>query len=205
MKKNSLLSAVLVISALVCVPAQAQDSEEAMRHEISVSYGVVPNSVWIDIFTDIVPGMFGETHEKERYIGPIGLEYYYHTSPLVGVGAIAVLATNNQDARLKEVLNNHQIKSYYTLMPAVKFNWLRKANWGMYSKAAIGATLATHSKQDYNESGKLTGKKETTNDVYFNFQASLLGVEVGNHQVRGFAELGIGEQGIFLSGVRCRF
>ena len=52
---------------------------------------------------------------------------------------------------------------------------------------------------------KLTGEKNITNDVFFNFQASLIGVEVGNQQVRGFAEVGVGEQGIFLGGVRYKF
>lgn len=204
MKRISLLSAVLAICATFCIPAQAQDEMEP-RHEISISYGTVPNSIWIDIFSDVFPAIFGEKHEKEHYVGPIGLEYYYHTSPLIGVGAVAVFATNNQDARVKEELRSHQIRSYYTLMPAVKFNWLRKANWGMYSKVAIGASLDNSSKEDYNENGKLTGNKETHNDVFFNFQASLLGVEVGNQHVRGFAELGIGEQGIFLGGVRYKF
>lgn len=198
------LLAVLAISSLFCVQAQAQEEVEP-RHEISISYGAVPNSIWIDIFSDVFPAIFGEKHEKEHYVGPIGLEYYYHTSPLIGVGAVAVFATNNQDARVKEELRSHQIKSYYTLMPAVKFNWLRKTNWGMYSKVAIGASLANSSKEDYNESGKLTGNKETSNDVFFNFHASLLGVEAGNQHVRGFAELGIGEQGIILGGVRYRF
>ena len=190
---------------MMCFPVQAQESEEEMRHEISISYGAVPNSIWIDVLCDAIPAIFGEKHEKERYVGPIGLEYYYHTSPLVGVGAVAVFATNNQDARVQDVLKSHQIRSYYTLMPAVKFNWLRKAKWGMYSKVAIGASLANSSKEDYNENGKLTGKKETTNDVFFNFHASLLGVEAGGQQVRGFAELGIGEQGIILGGVRYKF
>ena len=90
-------------------------------------------------------------------------------------------------------------------MPSVKFNWLRKDKWGMYSKVALGATLTSFSTQDYNESGKLTGEKETSNDVFFNFQASLLGVEVGGAQVRGFFELGLGEQGIALAGVRYKF
>ena len=202
--KIRLVLVILAFTASLYVPAQAQEIEET-RHEISVSYGTVPNSTWIDVLTDVIPAIFGETHEKERYVGPIGLEYYYHTSPLVGVGAVAVFATNNEDAYSKEVLKSHQAKSYYTLMPAVKFNWLRKAKWGMYSKVAIGASLASFSKQDYNESGKLTGKKETSNDVFFNFHASLLGVEAGGQNVRGFAELGLGEQGIILGGVRYRF
>ena len=202
--KIKYLLIVMAISAVWCVPAQAQDELET-RHEIGISYGAVPNSVWIDIFTEVFPAIFGETHDNNHYVGPIGLEYYYHTSPLIGIGAVGVFATNNEDAFRKEVMTGHINKSYTTLMPSVKFNWLRKEKWGMYSKIAAGATLAHSSHQDYNESGKLTGEKETSNDVFFNFQASLLGVEVGSAQVRGFFELGLGEQGIALAGVRYKF
>jgi hypothetical protein len=193
----------MAIAALF-IPVQAQDELET-RHEIGISYGAVPNSVWLDILTDIVPAIFGESHENNHYIGPIGLEYYYHTSPLIGIGAVGVFATNNEDAFRNEKMTSHINKSYITLMPSVKFNWLRKEKWGMYSKIALGATLANSGHQEYNESGKLTGDKETNNDVFFNFQASLLGVEVGNAQVRGFFELGVGEQGLALAGVRYKF
>lgn len=202
--KIRVLLAALAISAFMCVPAQAQDELET-RHEIAVSYGAVPNSVWIDIFSDVVPAIFGEAHENTHYIGPIGLEYYYHTSPLIGVGVVGVFATNNEDAFRDKKMTAHINKSYTTLMPSVKFNWLRKTSWGMYSKLAAGATLAHSSHQEYNENGKLAGEKENNNDVFFNFQASLIGVEAGSQHVRGFAELGIGEQGIALAGVRFKF
>ena len=38
-----------------------------------------------------------------------------------------------------------------------------------------------------------------------NFQASLLGIEAGSEKIRGFAELGAGEQGIILAGLRYKF
>lgn len=203
MKFKSLLAA-LVLSVMFCVPAQAQDEMET-RHEIGISYGTVPNSVWIDAFTDVVTSMFGEKQDNQHYVGPIGLEYYYHTSKLVGVGAVAVFASHNEDTYLTEKLDGHRTHTYYTLMPSVKFNWLRKAKWGMYSKLALGATMAHACDQDLDANGHKTGEKITTNDVLFNFQASLLGVEVGNQQVRGFLELGVGEQGIALAGVRYKF
>ena len=190
----------LAISALMSVPAQAQDELET-RHEIGISYGMVPNSTWIDILTEVIPSVFGETYNNHKYVGPIGLEYYYHTSPLIGVGAVAVYATNNEDGFQKEVKTSHFTKSYLTIMPSVKFNWLRKTNWGMYSKVAIGATYAHLTNEVYNDA-----KKETiVNDLVFNFQASLLGIEAGNQHVRGFVELGMGEQGIALGGVRFKF
>jgi hypothetical protein len=198
------LLAILAINSVLCAPIQAQDEMET-RHEIAVSYGAVPNSIWIDVLSDVVPAVFGQKYDNNKYVGPIGLEYYYHTSPLLGVGAVAVFTTNNEDVFVKETLDSYRSRSYFTFMPSVKFNWLRKHNWGMYSKVAVGATFARFADQDYNENGKKVGEKDVTNDVLFNFQASLIGVEVGNDHVRGFAELGVGEQGIALAGVRFKF
>ena len=205
MKKTFCLLAALAVSAFIGMPAQAQEEVKEPRHEIAVSYGVMPNSIWIDVFSKIGAGIFGESSKNDHYVGPLSLEYYYHTSPLVGVGAVAVFANNNEDAFRNEQIKNHRLRSYYTLMPSVKFNWLRKDIWGLYSKVAAGVSIARFSDQAYNENGKLTGEKNITNDVFFNFQASLIGAEVGNQQVRGFAELGIGEQGIALAGVRFKF
>ena len=207
-KKISLLMAVLAISAIVCGPAKAQNTtsnDEMLRHEIGISYGTVPNSAWIDLLTDIIPAMFGETHKNKHYVGPIGLEYYYHFTPLIGVGGTVVFATNNNDGFYKEDLISHYNKSYFTVMPSAKFNWLRKEKWGLYSKVAIGGTLATISFQDYDIDDQKSDEKATTKDLVFNFQASLLGVEAGGRNVRGFAEFGIGEQGIILGGVRYKF
>lgn len=204
--KIKYLFALLAVSAFVCMPAQAQEEQvEEPRHEIAISYGAIPNSIWIDFFSKIGAALFGESGKNDHYVGPLGLEYYYHTSPLVGVGAVATFASNNEDAFRKEQLKSHKLSSYFTIMPSVKFNWLRKHSWGMYSKVAVGASIAHFSDQAYNENGKLTGEKNITNDVFFNFQASLVGIEAGNQQVRGFAELGIGEQGIALAGVRFKF
>ena len=202
MRNKYLLTAATI--AMLFIPVQAQEEQE-IRHELSISYGAVPNSIWIDVLTDIIPAVFGETYENGNYVGPIGLEYYYHTSPLIGVGAIGVFATHNEDGYYKEKLTKHRDKSYITLMPSVKFNWLRKEMWGMYSKIGVGGTYINYCNRNYDENGRQTGEKETTKDFVFNFQASLVGVEVGNDHVRGFAELGIGEQGIALGGVRFRF
>ena len=41
--------------------------------------------------------------------------------------------------------------------------------------------------------------------VHFNWHVSLIGIEAGSLAIRGFAELGIGEQGILQAGVRYKF
>ena len=87
-------------------------------------------------------------------------------------------------------------------MPAVKFNFVRKTHFGLYSKAALGVTLRTESVEynldygDYNDS---------ENSFQFNWQLSFIGVEVGGPYLRGFTELGFGEQGIISAGIRYKF
>ena len=63
--KIKFLLAALAVSAFVSFPAQAQDEMET-RHEVGIAYGTVPNSIWIDIYTDIIADMFGETHDNYK-------------------------------------------------------------------------------------------------------------------------------------------
>ena len=198
------LIAVLVCISFIFVPAQAQAEELETRHEVSISYGTVPNSIWIDIFTDVIKAMFGEKQDSYKYFGPISMEYYYHTSPLIGVGGVAIFASNNENGFISGEQSTHTFRSYFSVLPSVKFNWLRKNHWGLYSKLAAGVTYA-HFKQDDYEDGRATGLNTIASDLLFNFQASLLGVEAGNKHVRGFLELGMGEQGVALAGLRYKF
>ena len=203
MKIKCLLMAAVIAMLFMPVQVQAQEELET-RHEIGISYGSIPNSVWFNFLSDIIPAMFWEKFDNHKYVGPIGLEYYYHTSPLIGVGAVAVFSNNTKDGFYKEIQTSHMTQSYFTFMPSMKLDWLRKHNWGMYTKLAAGVTYAHVTDQDY-ENGKKTDEKITSKDLLFNFQASLVGIEAGNNHVRGFAELGIGEQGVVLGGVRFKF
>ena len=196
--KIKILLATLAISALLCVPAQAQDEP---RHEFSVSYGVVPNSIWLDITSDVIGSLFGATYDHSGLTGPIGLEYYYRTSSLIAVGAVATFTQHTEEEKLKSEITRTSKNSYFTLMPSLKFNWLRRSKWGMYSKLAAGASLR-HASLDVQNA---TEKAKSENDVFFNFHVSLLGVEVGSEQVLGFVEAGLGEQGILLAGMRYKF
>ena len=91
--------------------------------------------------------------------------------------------------------------NYFTLMPAVKFDWLRKSHFGMYSKLAVGATLRSEEYTSKNDSKR----DYTDSTVHLNWQVTAIGIEAGSTTVRGFAELGTGEQGVILAGVRCKF
>ena len=161
MKIYRILS-LMVLVALMCVPAKAQNDE--LRHEVAISYGVEPNSVWVDAMTDIIPAMFGQRTDNKKWFGSLGVEYFYHTSPLVGVGGIFTTNVASEDVYSKDELKSYRTKSYFSLMPAVKLNWLRKDRWGLYSKAAAGVYFGrfADSVAPRSETSGLTKRKAST-------------------------------------------
>jgi len=200
------LLATLVLISVLCIPVQAQD-EMDIRHEIGISYGAAPNSAWFNSYTDIVPEMFGVAYKNKHFIGPIGVEYHYRINRLIGVGGIFTFSTTNEDGFMDKdkVKVTHAHKAYISVMPSVKLNWLRRANWGLYSKFAAGVTYARGVDHNYGSDGHSADEKTVSKDLLFNYQASLIGIEGGGQHVRGFLEAGIGEQGVAVAGVRYRF
>ena len=192
----------MMAAMLLCVSANAQDT----KHEISIAYGGGSTSQILDAWTKVGTslGSFGTaTFDNEKLFGPISAEYFYRINNVIGVGAIGAFMRSNEEARVSGHEYGDKTSTYITVMPAVKFNWLRKHKWGMYSKVGLGYTRAEYKTTGKDSEGTYT--KDSSGDNFFNFQASLVGIEAGNRNVRGFAELGFGEQGLIHGGIRFRF
>ena len=177
--------AMTAMMATVSVNAQ----EEMPMNEIAVAYGAGSNT---DFIGSMSKGMF--TGKQLDYWGPVSVEYFHRltSNNRLGLGAVFVVGGCKWD-------DSSDAKSqYYTIMPAVKYNWSVGKNVSWYSKAAIGLTFRSQS----GTTG--TSSKDDDASTIFNFQASVVGVEVGG-ALRGFAELGWGEQGIILAGLRLKF
>ena len=198
-----LLAVVLSLGGSISASAQDFESNEEPKNEISLGYGFVSSSNALDVFADAVSAIFGARYKNGAFIGPLSAEYFYHVSPLVGVGGIGVYTHHEQDVVQNEEVTGKRNSNYYTIMPAVILNWLRKSRWGMYSKLGAGYTRGNYSTTGKDSSGNDT--RSTSNNNFFNFQVSLVGIEAGNRSVRGFAELGFGEQGLIHGGIRFRF
>ena len=198
MKKILFLAAVAMMTVM-SVNAQSYDYET--KHEVAISYGIDSNSQILDAFEAVGGALAGAKFENEDFFGPISAEYFYHVKPWLGVGGILAFGTNKQDVmsgrdKLGESKNN-----YYTLMPAVKADWLRTKFFGMYSKLAVGATL----RSEKYDSDVNTENSSDGSEVHLNWQVSFIGIEAGSPAIRAFAELGTGEQGILQAGVRYKF
>ena len=193
--------AILLLSALALGTVHAQNGYDETKHEVAVSYGLGANSDIIDAYEKIGGAIVGAKYENEKYFGPISAEYFYHVKPWLGVGGIFAYGQSEQDVYTLGSKDGVMKNNYLTLMPAVKFDWLRKKHFGMYSKLAVGATLRN---EKYNNDVP-SSKDYSDSEVHVNWQASFLGLEAGSPTFRGFIELGTGEQGIALIGLRYKF
>ena len=175
-------------------------AQDEFKHEVAISYGGASNSQILDVFEEAITAPFhgSTTLKDDKFFGPISAEYFYHLEPWIGIGGILVYGQKKgdlySDADNKKVGENKN--TYLTVMPAAKFDWFRRANVGLYSKVGVGVTLRHDVTEDidYDES-----------NMHVNWQLTAIGVEVGSKQIRAFAELGTGEQGIVLGGIRCKF
>ncbi len=179
MKKMMMIAAMMV--AALGVNAQNDD----LKNEIGVFYGFGSAS---DIVSTIATSLTSySSSDQNGFWGPVGIEYYYHVSPVVAVGGMFSVAGCKWG-------NGDNTSKYYTVMPSVKFNWLRKNHFGMYSTLATGIMHATNE-----DKGKSDSK------TLFMGHVTALGAEFGGQQLRGFTELGFGERGVLTFGIRYKF
>ena len=209
--KRLFVAATLLIALMAATESHAQviGKDIVNKNEFSLTYGTLSNSEWIEAFGEVVTVMFGGDTKTKTTFGPMSAEYFRRITPVVAVGAIGSVSSFKEDMMRRTTTATGETssekigdytRSYFTFMPAAKFNWLRKEHFGMYSKVAAGVTVANTNMKDTDPT--VATKKD--NNVMFNFQASLIGIEAGG-KVRGFAEFGMGEQGAILLGVRYNF
>lgn len=172
---------------------QAQET----KHDLAFTYGFASSSQVLDVFGDLLSAPFSSSSiEKDWWFGPLGFEYFYHMDNRFSLGCVTVFGHRGGDLYEGNTKCGELAANYFTVMPAVKYMWWSNANLGLYSKAAIGATYRTEKIDDINYS---------ENKIHVNGQFSAIGFEGGSLKVRGFAELGFGEQGIFFTGLRYKF
>ena len=118
--KKILIMVVAAMMATVSVQAQEQ------KHEVGVFYGLESAS---NVFSVITGSISAAAGDQSSFWGPIGVEYYYHVSPVVGLGAVAAYA--GCKAEDEKTRKDDLTETFITVMPSVKFDWLRKKHFGM--------------------------------------------------------------------------
>ncbi len=181
--KKILMMVTMMVAALT---ASAQDDD--LKNEIGVYYGFGSAS---NIVSTIGTAFNWDSSDKTGFWGPVGIEYYHHVTPVVAIGAMTSVAgcTWSKKSDYKS--------TFITVMPSVKFNWLRKEHFGMYSSLSAGVLFEKCSL-------KANGQEQTENNTKFMAHATAVGAEFGS-KLRGFTELGFGERGLLTVGIRYKF
>ena len=187
---------VMVVAAMMAtVNVNAQDE---LKNEIGAFYGVESASNIFSVYSSMFAAAAGD---QSSWWGPMGVEYYYHISPVVALGGVAIYA--GCKAEDEKTHKDDLSETFITIMPSVKFNWLSKKHFGMYSGLSAGIMFISVSPNDNAKANDSNAKDETL--VSFMFQATALGAEFGGEQFRGFVEAGFGEKGVLCAGLRYKF
>ena len=180
MINNYIMRKLFIILAFALAATLNLSAQDDWDHEIAISYGI---GAFTDLSSSYLKGIF--IGDQTHYVGPFGVEYFYRPTSPLGVGLVGTFSTckwnDTENSRTK----------YFSIMPAVKYNWLNRDKFSMYSKLAVGVLVGL-------ETGDATEKTKAT----LGWQASAVGAEYGG-AFRGFLELGCGEQGMLVIGLRC--
>ena len=190
---------VLMVVAAMMATMTVQAQNEDLKNEIGVSYGAGLSLIGDGIGNGIGKAfgqLGGYKYTNDKQFGSLSVEYFRHlnSNNRVAIGGIFAYSRYGEDELKDNIKVGDRTRNYFTLMPAVKYYWVNKNHFGLYSKAAVGATLMTY---------KATGQ-ENDSKVCFMCQVSGIGVEFGG-KLRGFVEAGVGEQGIVLAGLKYKF
>lgn len=167
------------------------------RHEVSVSYGTLPITNFVGIFSNLFVGVFTGKLSNISSIGATSLNYLYRINKTIGVGATFSFSSLNADVRNTEDVIS---QSYYSIMPQIKFNWLNRDLVTLYSRLNVGVTYLA-----LRRTYEAPGSESQTGCVWAPmFQLSPIGIEVGR-RIAGYAEAGWGATGLLIVGIRGKF
>ncbi len=130
------------------------------------------------------------------------VSYAYAFKPWLHVGATAIYAGANDDVVYRPT--GEKIaparQHVFSVMPDVKFEYLRRKYVTLYSGLSLGIALAHSSGYDLAPYNAILDKWQTA----VAYQITYFGLRVGN-RVFGSAELGYGYKGYINLGVGLRF
>lgn len=187
----------LLIIAILSTTTFAQNS----KHEISLGFGVVTTNSVINTFSDfLATGLTGGyyTSKNKTFTGAYQLGYKYALTERLSLGGTFAYEKITSDAFLENVKEGQFKNQYYTIAPEFDFKYVKSDILSIYSLVGIGGTYTNRSRTSD------TNEKVDDSTVYFNFQATPIGVKIGK-SIGVYGELGFGYKGLLNIGAFARF
>ena len=191
--------AIMIGIVLLGAPTlRAQQYNDGPRNDFSVSYGYFT----IPQFAVVLGGVFGAAFSlgyaapsEITSTGSVKVEYLHKTNYWLWLGAgvsgekdSLVMVSKDSDGNETGKSSSDIITG--NVVATAKANWLRRPKLAMYTKIS-GGIFTTFGDDD--------------NKINPSIQISLIGLEGGGENFRGFIELGAGMQGLVNGGFKFLF
>ena len=199
-----IIAAILPVSAFaqsqtdIKTPIQEYEVFDFNSNQVTIGYGFASANQWLNDYQNIAS--VGNLYEGSNYWGAMNLGYTYRHSDLItfGLNYTYTGLRRNIVSESGAFVGDNRI-DIHVIMPEFKCDWYKKGMITLYSRAAVGVSIA-------NVEDEFMGDKKSISDtaVSFAFQASPIGIEIGN-TFAFYAEAGFGYNGIIVAGFRYSF
>ncbi len=195
MKRIFLLMLIALPVVATAQPASAFDSKGNI--EAYAGYGLLSAPDFITSFSNILtgallPGMVEKIDSKGFGTVYGGIDYYAGNH--FALGAQYYYSAFERQYKMQNESTATLNTQYHSVLIRGKGIWVNRPSFQLYSALAAGPSFAS-AKND---------NDETKNSIIFAFQASPIGIRVGNH-IAFFLEGGFGYQGLISAGLSARF
>lgn len=192
----------------VALEAQAvkPDLYHTYPNDIAINYGVASVQTFVSLVAEtmmIIPTAIGGMQfDGFHSTGSIGVSYYRSLGKTVSVGGVVNYnrVFSNFHDKNDPAITGKFAMNWVVVMAAAKFYWFKKPSVAMYSKVGLGAGMLINRFTKKEADGTRSASPLTVGWAPA-AQLSAVGVEFGG-RVRGFAELGLGMEGVLNLGVK---
>lgn len=193
MKKLILFFTTILFSTITF----AQES----KHEVNLGVGFITTNSAINTLSDfLTTGLSGGyyTSKNKSFTGAYQGGYKYALTKRFSLGGTFAYEEITSDAFLNNTKEGRFKNQYYTLAPEIDFKYITSDIITVYSLFGIGGTYTSRSLTSE------TNEKTDDSTVYFNFQATPVGIKVGK-SFGVYGELGFGYKGLLNISAFARF
>lgn len=206
--RGSLL--LLLTLLLPLPPAAAQWSKGFKTNDLEVKYGYLSCMMIVKGLKDMEQSQVTASNLEARNrksAGAISAEFTHRKRKKFSFGLSATWERTQQECyNVTPFTETHvgDLKSQYiTVTPLMRFNWVERTFFMMYTKLAAGVTFIADkwsgTEEQYADYGVQSAKQH-----YFGYQVSPLGFIIGRN-ICGYAEIGFGCQGLVQAGALIKF
>lgn len=148
----------------------------------------------------------GTLRQQQRSAGVFGLGYRHWFSRFrVGLDLGFATVTSKRDHAGSRQMDIREKQLNLIVMPVAELTYYRRGCMELYGSAAVGADFTSTREEGLTSAGRAAAAARAHLGTEFAFQVNPIAIRVGNEQIGGFLEAGIGTMGFLTAGASMKF